>query len=78
MSSIERAPLRRTFTTRHVQYIDYIGQPFEVLQRIDAPSIKYDADILPMYRIRFRDGKEIDAWPDEVEESVRRSHGGRT
>lgn len=45
---------------------DYIGQPFTIVAVIDEPDDTHDAEVLPMYRIRFADGFEVDAWPEEV------------
>ena len=68
----EAAPIRKNFDTRHSQHADRIGESFDVVRRIVAPDAEHDLDALPMYRIRFRDGAEIDAWPDEVEEPSRK------
>jgi hypothetical protein len=59
--------LRDTFTSPYVQYTDRIGQTFHVIDIITTPDETHDAEVLPMYRIRFSDGVEIEAWPEEVE-----------
>lgn len=59
--------LRDTFTTPFDQYANREGQRFNVLAKITEPDEDHDAEVLPMYRIRFDDGFEIDAWPEEVE-----------
>lgn len=56
-----------TFSTQHDQYAARDGQPFEVVEKITEANDKFDAEVLPMYRIRFEDGEVIDAFPDEVE-----------
>ncbi len=58
---------RDTFTTPFDQYSERKGQPFEVVGKITEPDADHDFEVLPMYRIRFADGVEIEAWPDEVE-----------
>lgn len=57
---------RTTFRTPYDQHRDRTGQPFTVLQVIDTPDSDHDAEVRPMYRIRFADGTEIEAWPEEV------------
>jgi hypothetical protein len=57
---------RSTFTTEFEQYADREGQRFEVLRVITTADATHDAEVLPMYRIRFPDGFETDAWPEEV------------
>ena len=59
---------RTHFTTPYEQFAAWEGQPFEVLQVITEPTPNFDAEVLPMYRIRFtNDGTEALAWPEEVE-----------
>lgn len=60
---------RETFTTPFSQYRDREGEPFEILDKIMKADETHDAEVLPMYRIRFSDGTEIDAWPEEVEQA---------
>lgn len=38
------------------------GKPFTVLAVIDQADAEHDEEVLPMYRIRFDDGYEVDAW----------------
>lgn len=67
--------LRRTFVTYFDQHRDRIGQPFEVLRKITrrnataADLREFDREVLPMYKIRFPDGFETAAFPDEIEVS---------
>jgi hypothetical protein len=42
------------------------GQPVEVLRAIRRPDTTHDWDVLPMFRIRFPDGTETEAWCDEL------------
>jgi hypothetical protein len=50
------------------------GQPFTTVRKITARNLRkqpdasdFDREVLPMYGIRFADGVEILAWPEEVE-----------
>lgn len=61
-----RFRVREVFATPHRQHADRRGQPFELLRAITQPDETHDPEVLPMYAIRFEDGAEIDAWPDEV------------
>jgi hypothetical protein len=55
-----------TFETPYAQYSDRRGQPFHVIGIIVETDDEHDEGMLPMFRIRFADGFEIDAWPEEV------------
>ncbi len=72
--------MRETFTTPFEQYRERIGQRFTVLRKItkrnmtEADRVEYDAEVLPMYKIRFEDGHETSVWPDEIEE-LGQNHG---
>jgi hypothetical protein len=64
---------RKTFTTPYDQYAAREGQPFTVLRKITRHNLarqpdaaNYDPEVLPMYGIKFIDGCEIVAWPEEV------------
>ena len=52
-------------SVRHFE--DRKGTTARVIGHIVESDENYDEEILPMYRIRFEDGLEIDAWPEEVE-----------
>lgn len=55
-----------TFAAKYDQHAERNGQTFTVLGAVDPKT--YDADDCgPMYSIRFADGAEIEAWPEEVE-----------
>lgn len=51
-------------------YKEYIGKSFEVIERVPEYDNEHkdgaDLECLPMWKIRFSDGKEIDAYPDEI------------
>jgi hypothetical protein len=55
-----------TFVAKYDQYAERNGQSFTVLGAVDPKT--YDAEECgTMYSIRFADGAEIEAWPEEVE-----------
>jgi hypothetical protein len=41
------------------------GQSFEILYEIEGDPNIYP-EVLPMYKIKFKDGVEIEAWPEEI------------
>lgn len=43
------------------------GTPATVVAHITEAGPDTDEEVLPLYRVRFEDGREIDAWPEEVE-----------
>lgn len=57
---------KKTFQSSYDQHKDRIGQEFEIIHRIDTPDSTHDEECLPMYVIKFSDGKVIEAWPEEV------------
>ena len=55
-----------TFAAKYDQHAERNGQTFTVLGAVDPST--YDADECgEMFTIRFADGVQIDAWPEEVE-----------
>ena len=57
---------RTHFTSPYDQHRARVGQPFTHVRTIDTPDNDHDAEVLPMHVIRFEDGTEIEAWPEEV------------
>lgn len=58
-----------TFAAKYDQLAERNGQTFTVLRAVDPST--YDADECgAMYRIRFADGVEVEARPEEVESAV--------
>lgn len=51
-------------------YKEYHGKSYEVIGRVPEYDSDHkdgaDLECLPMWKIRFEDGKEIDAYPDEL------------
>ena len=56
---------RTTFVSPWKQYEDRVGQSFAVLRPLTVNEIDLE-EVGPMFRIRFEDGFETDAWPEEV------------
>ena len=54
------------FSTPHEQYKEREGQTCVIVREITEPDDDHGAEILPMYVIRFSDGVEIEAWPEEI------------
>lgn len=54
------------FLTPYDQYQERHGQACEIVRDIIEPESDVDAEVLPMYVIRFPDGLEIHAWPEEI------------
>ena len=58
-----------TFAAKYDQHAERNGQTFTVLGTVDPAT--YDAEECgTMYCIRFADGAEIEAWPEEVETAI--------
>lgn len=53
-----------TFISPYEQYKDRIGQRFEVIRQV--PIEGNDLECLPRWVIRFEDGFETEAWPEEI------------
>lgn len=59
-------PIKEAFRTGFEQYAERNGQPFTIIGFIDAPDADHDAETVPMFKVRFEDGEEIEAWPAEI------------
>lgn len=60
----EEEGFSRTFFTPYSDHSDRIGQPFSIARRLEEEDA--DLECLPMWKIRFEDGTEIDAYPEEI------------
>lgn len=65
--------LADTFWTPFTGYEDKIGQPFQILRRVDEQDC--DLCALPQWHIMLKDGTEIDAYPEEIYEREQRENG---
>lgn len=62
----EKARWRETFLPSGSEYAARAGAAFTLVKKLVEPDERHDEECLPMYVIRFGDGAEIEAWPDEV------------
>ena len=62
-----------TFASKYDQHAERDGQAFTVLGVVD-PSTYDAAECGEMFSIRFADGVQIVAWPEEVESALMNSH----
>ena len=69
----EKEGFSRKFWSMGGDYKKYHGSSFEVIGR----TTEKDADLecLPMWKIRFDDGFEMDAYPDEIIPSEMANYG---
>ena len=58
--------MRTTFWTPFEQHADRVGEAFWVVREITEPDDSHDAEVLPMYEIRFVDGTRIEAFRAEL------------
>lgn len=60
----------RNFWSQSGDYEKFIGKPFSVVGRVkeydDQHEDGAELECLPMWKIRFEDGTQIDVFPDEV------------
>lgn len=59
-----------TFAAKYDQHAERNGQTFTVLGAVD-PSTYDNAECGEMFFIRFADGVQIEAWPEEVESAMK-------
>lgn len=57
--------LQFIFTSPYEQYAERRGQKAVVIDEVNPYSFDYD-EVGAMYTIRFEDGTEISAWPEEI------------
>jgi hypothetical protein len=58
--------VRERFHTPYEQYRGFNGRRFKILRKVSKPDKLHDAEVLPMYEIKFRDGTKIEAWSEEI------------
>ena len=57
---------RNKFWSPYEEFAKRIGQPFSLVKVEKNASENCDGTMSDMYRIKFQDGAEITAWPEEV------------
>lgn len=67
-SLYEQEGFARCFWSQGGDYKEYHGKTFEVIRRTEEKD-GFDMECLPAWRIQFKDGTVIDAYPDEIIQS---------
>lgn len=62
---MENNILSDTFQSPYNQYKEFIGMKFTVLGKV-SPELHDESENGPMYNIRLENGKEIEAWSEEI------------
>ena len=69
----------KVFWSQGGDYPQYIGKPFTLAGRVpvyeNASKKGVDLECLPMWYIRFEDGFQMEAYPDEIVLSVMKDNG---
>jgi hypothetical protein len=56
--------ITEVFWTPYTDYENKIGQGFKIVRRLTEEDA--DLECLPMWKIKFEDGEEIDSYPEEI------------
>lgn len=72
----ERTGFSKTFDTPYEDKKAFAGQRFEILGRCGEDT--HDLEVLPMWRIRFKNGEETEAYPEEICELERNKELGKS
>lgn len=54
------------FQSPYDQFKHRNGQSILVIREVAEDDPNYDVEVLPVYIVRFDDGFEIGAWPEEI------------
>lgn len=60
----EKEGFAKVFWSQGGDFPDYHGKPFKVIGRVKESES--DIECLPMWDIKFEDGHEMSAYPDEI------------
>jgi hypothetical protein len=74
---MQQYPPEGIFQSPYDQYRHRIGDHFIVLKTFTEEDENHDLEVLPMFLIRFDDGVEIEAWPEEIMELPNIEYGIR-
>ena len=55
-----------TFQTPYEECSEYNGQKYEIVRRASYVNGDCDMECLPQWIIKFEDGKEINAYPEDI------------
>lgn len=69
----EKEGFSKVFWTPYEDFNAFIGKKFSVLGRISDTEV--DMEVLPMWRIRFDNGRETNAYPEEIIPFEMRANG---
>ena len=64
--TFEGIGFRRAFRSPYEEQERNNGKEFTVVRRLSYANGDADLECLPMWHIRFADGDEIDAYPEEI------------
>lgn len=73
-SLYEKEGFARCFWSQGGDYKEYHEKPFTVIRRTEEKD-GFDMECLPAWRIQFKNGTVIDAYPDEIIPSEMRDNG---
>lgn len=59
--------VKKPFSGTDSDVIKYNGQDFDIIRELEQGK-EYDFEGTYMFKVRFKDGKEIDAFEDEIVE----------
>ena len=62
----EKLGFKEKYDTPYEDYQKYNGKSFKVVRRMSYADDDIDLECLPKWIIRFEDGAEIEAWPEEI------------
>lgn len=75
----EQEGFSKVFWCQGGDYPEYVGKPFTVVGRTPiydgATQLAADLESLPMWNIRFKDGYEMSAYPEEIIPREMRDNG---
>lgn len=57
---------RKIFWSPYQEFAERVGESFELVKVLPGEAEDCDGEPYDMYRIKFQDGTEITAWPEEV------------
>ncbi len=54
------------FYTRDSDHKHRNDQEVTIIKMINEPDLDHDLEVLPMIKVRFADGVDLDVWSDEL------------
>jgi hypothetical protein len=59
---------KEAFQSPYEQYVHRNGEKFEIIGEVSREMTDYD-EVGPLWHIKFPDGQQIHAWPEEIFEN---------